>query len=207
MRTDLLSPGLHLERVRLADCSLNLRQVRGGSNNMHGLGTFCANSNKLSYDVLWTPATIAGRLSHFRGGVGERNLDLLQAAKTNERTEMMLKCFDVGTENLPILARRRAAGQSAIHTPQSLPKRVLGHTFKRLQVLPFVPLDRPFFRLRKEVSRNANHDGGNRSYDQALTHALFGLRHVGFADRILPLADVNGARDNFQFLFHRFEPE
>jgi hypothetical protein len=43
-------------------------------------------------------------------------------------------------------------------------------TFVDSQILPFVPLDRSFLALGKEVGRNANHHCSSRSDQQALSH-------------------------------------
>ena len=196
--------------VGFADCSLNSRQVRRGGNNINDStplrGDGCADGDKASPCLHRVAAKIPGRRGSYRARISQQYPRPLQITQLDQRVEMVIEGAEVVNQGVRYPEGLRPSGNSAVSTLQLVLPCVLSEPVKGFQVLGFVPFDRPFPGLGKEVNHNANHRCSNRSDQQALTHGLLALWHVGPADRILPKTHVlRWAYDRHRALVRQFD--
>jgi hypothetical protein len=180
------SLSLRWRDVGFADCSLHYRQDRRRGSNVDDFKPIGPDNSKASQCLILVAAQIPNRagINPVRPErISQRDSRFLQITQSDQRSLMPLKGSDVRPVGLQVRLKKRPSGNPAIKTLHLVLPRVMGKSFKGFQVLPFVPLDRPFLGLGKEVGRNANHHCSNCSDQQALTHMLFDVRHEGVAKR------------------------
>ena len=167
MRTrDLLST----RYVSLADRCFNRRQIRRAGDNTYGARGSFPNQNKITHHLVCAPPAMSSDHDAHSGLIGHGNPRLCQVTQAHQTISVVMQGGRVCPESIHVYARRRRFGHSVVNAPKCIAQRLFLEACNGFQVLPLVILNRPLPWLREEVSCNPNHQGDNRSDQQALTH-------------------------------------